>query len=85
MGTIRPKETSTVYTLTISNEEVTVCKKFYLHTVSIAETVVTTSLNKKKTEGGTMYKQTTDAHIQVARMIWEARETRYFNTLNHFL
>ncbi|GFR67145.1 spherulin-1B [Elysia marginata] len=38
-GTFRQKETSRVYTFTVNDEEVTVCKKFYLHILSIAETL----------------------------------------------
>ena len=39
-GTRKPIETSRVYTLTINDGEMTVCKKFYLHTLSVAETVI---------------------------------------------
>ena len=58
-GTRRPKERSRVYT--IDDEEVTVCKMFYLHTLSIAETVFTTALNKKA-EGGTVQADDRGSH-----------------------
>lgn len=61
-GTSRQKETSRVYTFTVNDEEVIVCKKFYLHTLSIAETVVTTALNKKMADGGFVQPDERGAH-----------------------
>ncbi|KAK3802183.1 hypothetical protein RRG08_004473 [Elysia crispata] len=45
--TVKPKGTSRYYTLIINGEEKIVCKKFYLRTLSIAETVVNRELREK--------------------------------------
>lgn len=46
------KDTSRVYTFTVDDEGVLMLKKFYLHTLSIAATVVTTALNLLKMADG---------------------------------
>ncbi|KAK3775652.1 hypothetical protein RRG08_049833 [Elysia crispata] len=60
-GTRRPKESSIIYTFNIGDQEVTVCKKFYLHKLSIAETIVTTALSKKA-EGGVVHADEKGSH-----------------------
>ena len=50
-NTVKPKRTSRCYMLIINREETTVSKKLYLHTLSIAETVVNTALGKKTKVG----------------------------------
>lgn len=50
-GAINQKGHTKVYTFEVNNEEVNVCKTFFLHTLDVTENVVKTALEKKNPVG----------------------------------